>query len=78
MPPTYRRQALPFSCPYYQKTSGLRSFSSSLVTILNPVLATALYAFAGIDIVIYVDHRQIDYSDTVFRRGQRRHNQTAK
>lgn len=40
---------------YYQKTSGLRSFSSSLVTILNPVHATALYAFAGIDIVIYVD-----------------------
>lgn len=40
---------------YYQKTSGLRSFSSSLVTILNPVLATALYAFAGMDIVIYVD-----------------------
>ena len=40
---------------YYQKTSGLRSCSSSLVTILNPVLATALYAFAGIDIVIYVD-----------------------
>lgn len=40
---------------YYQKTSGLRSFSSSLVTILNPVFATALYAFAGVDIVIYVD-----------------------
>ncbi len=40
---------------YYQKTSGLRSFSSSLVTILNPVFATALFAFAGMDIVIYVD-----------------------
>lgn len=40
---------------YYQKTSGLRSFSSSLVTILNPVFATALYAFAGMDLVIYVD-----------------------
>ncbi len=40
---------------HYQKTSGLRSFSSSLVTILNPVFATALYAFAGMDIVIYVD-----------------------
>ena len=40
---------------YYQKTSGLRSLSASLVTILNPVLATALYAFAGMDIVIYVD-----------------------
>lgn len=40
---------------YYQKTSGLRSFSSSLVTILHPVFATALYAFAGMDLVIYVD-----------------------
>ncbi|MDE6600827.1 MAG: MFS transporter [Lachnospiraceae bacterium] len=40
---------------YYQKTSGLRSFSASLVTILNPVFATALFAFAGMDIVIYVD-----------------------
>lgn len=40
---------------HYQKTSGLRSFSSSLVTILNPVFATALYAFAGMDLVIYVD-----------------------
>lgn len=40
---------------YYQKTSGLRSLSASLVTILNPIFATALYAFAGMDIVIYVD-----------------------
>lgn len=40
---------------YYQKTSGLRSLSASLVTILNPILATALYALAGMDIVIYVD-----------------------
>lgn len=40
---------------YYQKTSGLRSFSASLVTILNPIFATALYAFAGMDIVICVD-----------------------
>ena len=40
---------------YYQKTSGLRSFSNSLVTILNPVLATALFAFAGLEAVIYLD-----------------------
>lgn len=40
---------------YYQKTSGMRSFSSSLVTILNPVFATALYAFAGMEFVICVD-----------------------
>lgn len=40
---------------YYQKTSDLRSLSASLVTILNPILATALYALAGMDIVIYVD-----------------------
>ena len=40
---------------YYQKTSGLRSFSQSLNSILTPVLATALFAFAGIDCVIGVD-----------------------
>lgn len=40
---------------YYQKTSGMRSFSQSLNTILNPVLATAIFAFAGIEWVITVD-----------------------
>lgn len=39
----------------YQKTSGLRSFSQSLVTILNPVIATALFTLAGMEAVIYVD-----------------------
>lgn len=39
----------------YQRTSGLRSFSNSLVTILHPVLATALFAVAGMDAVIVVD-----------------------
>ncbi len=39
----------------YQKTSGLRSLSSSLNSILTPVLATALYSFAGMDAVIAVD-----------------------
>ena len=40
---------------YYQKTSGLRSFSQSLKSILTPILATTLFAFAGIDLVIAVD-----------------------
>lgn len=40
---------------FYQKTSGLRSFSQSLNSILTPVLATALFAFAGIDVVIAFD-----------------------
>lgn len=40
---------------YYQKTSGLRSFSQSLNSILTPILATALFAFAGIDAVIAAD-----------------------
>lgn len=40
---------------YYQKTSGLRSLSQSLNSILTPILATALFAFAGIDVVIIVD-----------------------
>lgn len=40
---------------YYQKTSGLRSFSQSLITILTPVFATLLFTFAGMDLVILVD-----------------------
>lgn len=40
---------------WYQKTSGLRSLSNSLVTILNPILATAVFSFAGMDGVIFLD-----------------------
>lgn len=40
---------------YYQKTSGLRSFSGSLNSILTPVIATAIFAFAGMEAVIAVD-----------------------
>ncbi len=40
---------------HYQKVSGMRSFSNSLVTILTPVLATALFAFAGLRVVIFFD-----------------------
>lgn len=39
----------------YQRTSGLRSFSNSLVTILHPMIATSLYAIVGMDGVIGVD-----------------------
>ena len=39
----------------YQRAGGLRSFSSSMVTILAPVLATALYGLAGLKTVIFVD-----------------------
>lgn len=40
---------------HYQRVSALRSFSNSLVTILNPLIATALYALAGMRLVIAVD-----------------------
>lgn len=40
---------------YYQKTSGLRSLSRSLISILNPLIATALYSFMGLKGVIAVD-----------------------
>lgn len=40
---------------YYQKTSGMRSFSNSLTTILTPVLTAAAMAFAGIESVIAFD-----------------------
>ena len=40
---------------YYQKTGGLQSLSRSLVTIGNPVIASAIYGFAGLDAAIVVD-----------------------
>ena len=40
---------------YYQRTSGLRSLSGSLISILNPLIATALYSFAGLNGVVAVD-----------------------
>lgn len=40
---------------FYQKTSGLRSLSQSLNSILTPILATALFSFSGISLVIAVD-----------------------
>ena len=39
----------------YQKTSGLQSLSRSLISIGNPLLASALYGLAGLDAVIAVD-----------------------
>lgn len=40
---------------HYQRTSGLRSLSRSLISILNPLIATALYSFIGLKGVIAVD-----------------------
>ncbi len=40
---------------HYQKTSGLRSLSNSLNSILNPLIATSLYALTGLNGVIAVD-----------------------
>lgn len=40
---------------YYQKTSGLKSLSRSVISILNPLIAAALYGLAGLDIVIAFD-----------------------
>lgn len=40
---------------HYQKTSGMRSFSNSLVSILTPVFASAMVGFAGVESVIAFD-----------------------
>ena len=40
---------------HYQKTSGMRSFSNSLVSILTPVFAAAVMSFAGMEGVIAFD-----------------------
>ena len=40
---------------YYQKTSGLQSLSRSLITIGNPIIASAVYGLAGLDAAIAID-----------------------
>ena len=39
----------------YQTVSGLKNLSRSLISVCNPLIAAALYTFAGLDIVIAVD-----------------------
>lgn len=40
---------------YYQRTSGMRAFSNSLIGVLTPILATAMLSFLGIGTVIAFD-----------------------
>lgn len=40
---------------HYQRTSGLRNLSRSLISILNPLIATALYSLVGLNGVIATD-----------------------
>lgn len=40
---------------HYQKVSGMRSFSNSLVSILTPIIATAILALFGIQAVLIFD-----------------------
>ena len=40
---------------HYQKVSGLRSFSNSLIGILTPIIATAVLSFTNLQTIIYID-----------------------
>ncbi len=40
---------------HYQRTSALRSLSGSVITLLQPVLATAVLALGGLEMVITID-----------------------
>lgn len=40
---------------YYTKISGLRSFTSSFITIFAPLIATSFYALLGMKVIIIVD-----------------------
>lgn len=50
---------------HYQKTSAMRYFSNSLVSILTPVLAAAIVSFAGLDAVIAFDLATFSVAFTV-------------
>lgn len=40
---------------HYQKVSGLRSFSNALISILTPIIATAVLSFTDLQTIIYID-----------------------
>lgn len=40
---------------HYQKVSGMRSFSNALISILTPVIATAVLSFTNLQTIIYID-----------------------
>ncbi len=40
---------------HYQKVSGMRSFSSSLINIMTPIIATTLLTLTNINVVIAID-----------------------
>lgn len=40
---------------YYVKISGLQSLSSSMVTTFTPLLATSVYAFGGMRVILVID-----------------------
>lgn len=40
---------------YYQKVSGMRSFTTSLTNVLTPIIATAILSFLGMNFVIMFD-----------------------
>ena len=40
---------------YFQQASAVRSFTGSVVNILTPMIATALFALAGLEVVIFID-----------------------
>lgn len=39
----------------YQRAAGLRSFSSSLVTVFTPMIASLLLSFGGLEAVLLAD-----------------------
>ena len=49
--------AITFLTPkkHYQKVSGLRSFSNALISILTPIIATAVLSFTNLQAIIYID-----------------------
>ncbi|MCO7126512.1 MFS transporter [Sporolactobacillus shoreicorticis] len=47
--------SLLISPKHYQKVSGIRSLSNSLITVLTPALAAAMLAFTTIQVVIFFD-----------------------
>lgn len=40
---------------HYTRVSGMQSFSGAMMSILTPIIATAVYAFGGLEVVLVID-----------------------
>jgi MFS family permease len=55
----------------YLKTSGIRSFFTSFIGVFAPIVATSLYAFCGLKVIVIIDLATFVFAFTTLAAGVR-------